>query len=120
MRHTDLSNIHARKTQTNEQLCGEECPIRVHADAAQCVSAKEFRRAIYVANTESEPDPIRNPIQSCVDQAQWWVGALQPVSNNHWRPCCLSAVNKSYKVGDAELTISVGVGKMPITRLRKT
>jgi hypothetical protein len=91
----------------------------VHVDVAQYVAPEEFRRAVNVANTKPEPDTISNTVEGGVHETQWWVGALQPKSNNNRRLRGLRAVDKARKVGDAELTIAVGVGKVAVSRRRK-
>jgi hypothetical protein len=120
VRHTNLKNTYACESQTNEQLRREERTIGMHADATQGISVEELRRAINVANAESEPDAIRNTIQSCVDEAQRWIGALQSISNNHWRPRFLRASNEARKIGDTKLSVTVGVGEMAIPRCSKS
>jgi hypothetical protein len=117
--HANLKNVYTCEPQSDEQLRGEERTIGVHADATQGISVEELRRAIDVANAESEPDAIRNAIQSCVDEAQRWIGALQPIPNNHWRPRFLCAINEVRKIGDTKLSVTVGVGEMAIPRRSK-
>jgi hypothetical protein len=119
VRHTNLKNTYACELQTNEQLRRKERTIGVHADATQGISLEELRRAIDVANTEPEPDAIRNTIQSCVNKAQRWIGALQSKSNNHWRPRFLCAINEARKIGDTELSVTVSIGEMAIPRRSK-
>jgi hypothetical protein len=62
VRHTNLKNVYASESQTNEQLRGEERTVGVHTDATQGIAVEELRRTIDVANVESEPDAIRNAI----------------------------------------------------------
>jgi hypothetical protein len=112
-------NVYTSESQTDQEFRGEESPVRVHTDAAQGISVEELCRAINVANAESEPDAIRNTIQSCVNEAQRWIGALQSIPNNHWRPRFLCAINEARKIGDTKLSVTVGVGEMAIPRLCK-
>ena len=92
----------------------------MHADPTQRVTLKKFRRAVHVANTKPEPDAISNAVEGGVYETQWWIGTLQPISNNNRRSCLLRTLNKSRKVGDAELTVAVGVGKVAVPRRGKT
>jgi len=92
----------------------------VHADPAQRVASKKFRCTVNVANTKSKPDAIGNAVEGGVSKAQWRIGAPQPISNNNRRSCLLRTLNKARKVGDAELTIAVGVGKVAVPRRGKT
>jgi len=92
----------------------------VHADVLQYIAPEEFRRAVNVANTKPEPDAISNAVEGGVHETQWRIGTLQPIANNNRRSCLLRALNKSRKVGDAELTVAVGVGKVAVPRRGKT
>jgi hypothetical protein len=80
---------------------------------------EEFRRTVNIANTKPKPDAIGNAVEGGVREAQWWIGALQPIANNNRRLCGLRAFNKSRKIGNAELTIAVGVGEVAVSRRRK-
>jgi hypothetical protein len=92
----------------------------VHADAAQRITPEEFCSTVNVANPKSEPDAIRNAIKGCVDETQRWVCAPQSIPNDDWSACGLSTCNKSRKIGDAELAVTVGVGEVLISRSGKT
>ena len=92
----------------------------MHADVLQYVAPEEFRRAVNVANTKPEPDAISNAIEGGVYETQWGIGAPQPIPNNNRRSCLLRTLNKARKVGDAELTVAVGVGKVAVLRRGKT
>jgi hypothetical protein len=92
----------------------------VHADVSQCVTAEQFRSAVNVANAKSEPDAIGNAIQGGVDETQWRIGTLQPIPNDKRRTRGLGTFNKAREVGDAELTVTVGVGKVVIPRSSET
>jgi hypothetical protein len=92
----------------------------VHADVLQYIAPEEFRRAVNVANTKPEPDAISNAVEGGIHETQWRIGTLQPIPNNNRRSCLLRTFNKSRKVGDAELTIAVGVGKVAVPRRGKT
>jgi hypothetical protein len=120
VRHTNLKSVYASKPQTNEELGREECTIRVHADPAQRVAPEKFRCAVNVPNTKPEPDAISNAIEGGVHETQWRIGAPQPISNNNRRSCLLRTLNKARKVGDAELTVAVGVGKVAVPCRGKT
>ena len=91
----------------------------MHADSAQRVTPEKFRCAVNIANTKPEPDAISNAVEGGVHETQWRIGTPQPISNNNRRLCGLRAVDKARKVGDAELTIAVGVGKVAVSRRRK-
>jgi hypothetical protein len=114
MRHANLNDLYPSNAQTNEQLCREEGAVRVHADFPQRVTAEEFRGAVNVADTQSEPDAIRNTVERGVDEAQQRIGALQAISNYNWRMRSLSTRNKSRKVGHAKLAVTIGVGKIVV------
>jgi hypothetical protein len=120
VRHTNLQSVYTGESQPNEKFSGEECTIRVHVDVLQYVALEEFRRAVNVANTKPEPDAISNAVEGGVYETQWWIGTLQPISNNNRRSCLLRALNKAPKVGNAELTVAVGVGKVAVPRRGKT
>jgi hypothetical protein len=120
MRHTNLKNCCASELQTNEELSREECAIRVHTDASQRVAPEKFRRAVNIANTKSEPNEIGNAIEGGVYETQWRVGTLHPIANDNRRACDLCTFDKARKVGDAELAVAVGVGKVVIPRCSKT
>jgi len=120
VRYTNLKSVYAGESQPNEKFGGEECTIRVHVDVLQHVALEEFRRAVNVANTKPEPDAISNAVEGGIHETQWRIGAPQPISNNNRRSCLLRTLNKARKVGDAELTIAVGVGKVAVPRRGKT
>jgi hypothetical protein len=91
----------------------------VHVDVLQYIAPEEFRRAVNVANTKPEPDAIGNAVEGGVHETQGRIGTPQPISNNNRRSCLLRTLNKTRKVGDAELTVAVGVGKVVVSRRRK-
>jgi hypothetical protein len=92
----------------------------VHADVSQCVTAEQFCSAVNIANTKPEPDAVGNAIQGGVDETQWRIGTLQPIPNDKRRTRGLGTLNKAREVGDTELTVTVGVGKVVIPRSSET
>jgi hypothetical protein len=92
----------------------------VHADVLQYIAPEQFRSAVNVANAKSEPDAIGNAIEGGVDETQWRIGTLQPIPNDKRRTSGLRTFDKAREVGDTELTVTVGVGKVVVLRSGET
>jgi hypothetical protein len=119
VRNTDFTNVYTRESQTDQEFRGEESPIRVHADAAQRLSTEKFCCTIYVANAKPKPEVICNSIHGGVGEAQWRIGALEAIPNNHGRLRCLGTFNEACKISDTELAVAIGVRKIVVPRRRK-
>jgi hypothetical protein len=119
VRHTNLVNDHPSCAEPDEQLRREERAVRVHADTAERVAPKEFCGTVNVANAEAEPDSIRRAIDGGIHATQWRVGSLESKSDDNRRARCLSAFNEARKIGDAELSVTIGIGEIVVARRRK-
>jgi hypothetical protein len=119
VRNTNFTNVYTSESQTDQEFRREESPIRVHADAAQRLSAEKFCCTIYVANVKPKPEAICNSIHGGVDEAQWRIGALEAIPNNHGCLSRLSAFNEACKIGDTKLSVAIGVGEVVVPRCRK-
>jgi hypothetical protein len=119
VRHANLVDDHPSFAEPDEQLRREECTVRVHADTAERVTPKEFCGTVNVANAEAEPDSISRAIDSGIHVTQWWIGSLQAKPDDNRRSRCLSTFNEARKIGDAELSVTIGIGEIVVARRRK-
>jgi hypothetical protein len=108
MRHPHLLGGYSRKSQTDEELSREEGAVRVHADATERITLKEFCSAVNVADAKAKPETIGKPVERCIHETQQWISTLQSIPNDNWCARWFGTCNESRQISNAELAVAIG------------
>ena len=112
----DLDQVPARDTQLDEQLRGEERPARLDGDPREGLAPEQLAGTVDVADPETEPDEVGDPVRPGVEGSNQRVGPLDPEADDRVRMIgrCES-LGQPGEVGHAELAVAIGWGMIAVS-----